>query len=163
MVMNLKQVFEFSGESVDIVYDMDLNDYELFNSNPFVSPVEIRGRVYNAAGVVTISYSVTFRLELSCDRCLTELERDFSYDFKEIIVNEENPENDNYIGALNYELDIDDLVTTDILLSLPHKILCKEDCKGLCFKCGADLNRTTCQCDTKEVDPRLAVLGELLK
>ena len=56
---------------------------------------------------------------------------------------------------------LDPLVTEDIFLSLPTKILCSEDCKGLCPKCGVNLNLGKCSCK-KEIDPRLAALKELL-
>lgn len=57
--------------------------------------------------------------------------------------------------------DLDELLREDILLSLPTKVLCKSDCKGLCPMCGADLNNGPCGCK-KPVDPRLAVLQDLL-
>ena len=60
-------------------------------------------------------------------------------------------------------MDLDDLVVSDILLSLPTKIICKEDCEGLCPSCGINRNVDTCECQKKQVDPRLAKLGELLK
>ena len=60
-------------------------------------------------------------------------------------------------------LDLDELLRADILLSLPSKILCKEDCKGLCSVCGADRNKQECHCEEKSVDPRLEILGDLLK
>lgn len=60
-------------------------------------------------------------------------------------------------------LDLDDLALSDILLALPVKNLCKEDCKGLCPVCGVNRNTETCECLKKQVDPRLEKLGELLK
>ena len=59
-------------------------------------------------------------------------------------------------------IDMDELVMTDVTLELPFQLLCREDCKGLCPVCGADLNETTCNCNTKQIDPRLEKLKMLL-
>ena len=58
--------------------------------------------------------------------------------------------------------DLDDIVTTTFVLSMDSKFLCREDCKGLCCRCGKDLNDGPCGCQP-DVDPRLAVLKQLLK
>ena len=59
-------------------------------------------------------------------------------------------------------LDLEDTVRTDVLLELPGKVLCSEDCKGLCCQCGKNLNEGSCTCEKKQIDPRLAVLSQLL-
>ena len=68
----------------------------------------------------------------------------------------------NHAGALVLnELDLDEVVTTAFVLAMDTTNLCSEDCKGLCAKCGADLNLGPCGC-RPEVDPRLAALAQLL-
>ena len=62
-----------------------------------------------------------------------------------------------------YRLDLADFVTNEIRLGIPMKVLCREDCKGLCPKCGHDLNEGPCGCDLREEDPRLEVLRSLLQ
>ena len=63
----------------------------------------------------------------------------------------------------NDTLDITDIVRENILAELPLKILCVEDCQGLCPKCGKNLNQGQCDCDLHEVDPRLAILATLME
>ena len=72
----------------------------------------------------------------------------------------ETPTDDDgdYIETPDYRLELDDLVLSDILLELPLKYLCSDDCKGLCERCGKNLNEGECDCKGKEIDPRLAVL-----
>ena len=70
---------------------------------------------------------------------------------------------DAYLTAPNGVLELDEIAGTDIQLSLPQALLCKEDCKGLCPYCGADLNTTICGCKPDDGDPRMAVLKNLLK
>ena len=60
-----------------------------------------------------------------------------------------------------YNLDVDQLVCNELLLSLPMKVLCREDCKGICNRCGTNLNLRTCTCDTRSLDPRMSVIQEI--
>ena len=73
----------------------------------------------------------------------------------------EDEENDDIILLENGEVDLEEVFTTAFVLAMEPKHVCSEDCKGLCPHCGADLNEGPCQC-RPEVDPRLAVLAQLL-
>lgn len=163
MILELKQIFEITGESQKIDYSLDLSQYELFSRHPFISPVIVRGEVSNKAGVVILTYTADYEMELCCDRCLEVFKRSFSNKNEEILVTELNTDNDEYIVVEDMKLDMDELCVSDILLSLPSKIVCNEDCKGLCSQCGTNLNQNECHCKKQEVDPRLQVLSELLK
>lgn len=163
MIIYLKQVFDIVDERLAIDYCIDLSQYELYFDKPFVSPVSVKGEVFNRAGIVTLTYTVSFVLKLSCDRCLDSFSRDFSFTINQILVTSLNTDNDEYILVEDSALDLDELVLSDILLNLPAKLLCSKDCKGLCQKCGINLNEQSCLCNKREVDPRLEVLGELLK
>lgn len=162
MIIELKQVFDIVDESIDIDYSMDLSQYELFDDKPFITPVYVKGAVLNHAGVVTLKYFIRFSLKLHCDRCLEVFEREFEFSFEEILVTSLNTDSDEYILIEDYKLLLDEIVLSDILLSLPSKLLCSEDCMGLCYKCGANLNQTSCLCKQTEVDPRLSILSQLL-
>lgn len=163
MVLELKQLFEIAGEVQTFKYELDLSGYELFSLHPFRSPVHVTGRVFNTAGVVELDYSVQFSMKLPCDRCTDEFQSDYAFSFRNTLVAQNAADRDEYIEVPDFRLDLDELALSDILLHLPSKFLCSEDCQGLCPKCGANRNRTPCQCSEKEIDPRLAVLGELLK
>lgn len=163
MSIDLQQLFEIVGEVMPVGYQLDLSEYELFGTCPFHTPVEVKGQIENKAGVVMLNADVDFVLRVNCDRCLDEFERAFHYSFEHILVTELNTDNDEYILVEQFQLDLDDLVLSDILLNLPSKLLCSEDCKGLCSHCGQNLNRGSCECKDSFVDPRFAVLGELLK
>lgn len=166
MSYDLKQLFEVVGEVQEIDYRLDLSEYELFGGKPFIRPVVVSGKIENRAGVVTLHYRADFTLRLQCDRCLDEFERDDHVSNEHVLVNKLNTDNDEYILLPDFVLDLDELVLDDILLYLPSKLLCSEDCKGLCEHCGQNLNHGSCDCcktAEKIVDPRLAALGELLK
>lgn len=99
-------------------------------------------------GKVHVEGSFSLEAAAPCDRCLTEVTVPVSVTFEEEIDVEET-------GA---ELDADELLYKEILMRWPMKILCKEECKGICMKCGKDLNEGDCGCDTFVPDPRMAAI-----
>ena len=83
-------------------------------------------------------------------------------DFSCVLAEEkEDEENEDIVLLEEGTVDAEDLARTAFILGMDTKTLCSEDCKGLCPRCGADLNLGPCSCK-KEVDPRLAVLAKLL-
>ena len=92
---------------------------------------------------------------------MTPIDQRFDYTFShKLIQSLEEEYNDDYIETPDLSLDLDELTSSDILLELPSKFLCKGDCQGLCQKCGHNLNLGDCGCNRKEVDPRLAILND---
>ena len=89
------------------------------------------------------------------------LDHTCNYRKAELRKNEED--NGDFIVLSGNLLDLDDLATSDILLELPSVVYCREDCKGLCPKCGTTLNEKDCGCVLKQPDPRLAILSEFFK
>ena len=79
MKLNLKQIFDIPGESTDVSYMMSLSDYELYGVKPFVTPISVKGKVNNQAGIVKFNFVTDFTLKLPCDRCLDIFERNINY------------------------------------------------------------------------------------
>lgn len=144
MIVQLKELFELVGESRDISCEITTEELEGISSYHFSGPIEVKGTVSNRAGIVTLSYNGRFSLDHTCDRCLKEFVGEYDYSFEHTLVRNCNGDNDEYVVCEDNTLDLNELAVSDILLSLPTKILCKEDCKGLCFVCGADLNESDC-------------------
>ena len=162
MIINLEPIFNIEGSSSEFDYELDLKDEPFDGTLPFTSPVRVKGRVGNHAGIVTISAQADFVLDICCDRCAKLLDYPVSISTEHTLVTSLNDEkNDELLLVNELRFDVDELVTDDIFLNLPNKFLCREDCKGLCPTCGKDLNEGSCGCK-KEVDPRLAVLQQLL-
>lgn len=163
MLLDLKELFVSDGAVKDVSYPLDMSAVEFGGGHPFCSPVEVAAHVENRSGMVTVSITVDFDFSASCDRCMTPVTRRFHYTFShQLIESLEEDYNDDYIEAPDLSLDPDDLVSSDILLELPSKFLCRGDCQGLCQKCGHNLNLGDCDCDKAEIDPRLESLKELL-
>ncbi len=144
MKINLKQLFSIVGESKDINCEIGADELSDIRGCSFASPVNVNGRIYNRAGVVYLEYSVDFVLSIICDRCLKELDRDYHFDFDHIVVPSISGDNDDYIVAEGESIELNEIALTDLLLQLPTKNLCKDDCKGLCMVCGCDLNVSQC-------------------
>ncbi|MBR7008891.1 MAG: DUF177 domain-containing protein [Ruminococcus sp.] len=146
MKIQLRQLFDIVGESVDIDYSIGLDELDGVSDRNFASPVVIKGKIVNRAGVVKLTYDAVASLDLVCDRCLEEFVREYRYSFEHILVASANSDDDMYVVCENDTLDMNGLAVSDILLQLPTKILCKQDCKGLCFSCGKNLNEGDCEC-----------------
>jgi uncharacterized protein len=95
-----------------------------------------------------------------CDRCLTEFEKDLSVDYRMTYVYNRNDAGEIdqdeiiVIHPSTNEIEIDEDVRQYILISVPLKLICKENCAGLCATCGKNLNYETCTCSEDEIDPR---------
>ena len=107
-----------------------------------------------------------FSLFIPCDRCLEFVKYPFHLIFEREL--DLNLTAEDRIAALEeqpylqgYNLDVDQLVRDELLLNLPMKVLCAEDCKGICNRCGANLNYETCGCDRSSPDPRMSVIQDI--
>ena len=128
-----------------------------------VSPVKVSGQVRNTGGLVELRYTAEFSYSKPCDRCLVPAEKQVEQAFVHTLaLSAENEDDDDIIIVAGYTLDLFSLVRDDILLEMPIKHLCSENCLGLCPICGQNLNEGSCGCKKEAVDPRMAVLDELL-
>lgn len=145
MKINLKQIFNIVGEKKDFSYEIAADEFSDIKGFSFGSAVSLNGKFYNRAGVVYLDYSAVCRLFHTCDRCLKEFSKDYDLSFDHIVVpSVSNEDNDDYIVADGESIELNEVALNDILLSLPTKVLCREDCKGLCMVCGCDLNESQC-------------------
>lgn len=164
MTLDLKRIFANDGERLDIAYMLDMTDFELSGNYPLNKPVKIDGFVENRASVVSINLSVMYEFSAPCDRCGIDTVHKHSVEISKLLATSlERQESDTIIEVPDMKLDVDELVYTEVVLSLPTKHLCKDSCKGICQKCGKDLNEGDCGCSEKEIDPRLSALADLLK
>ena len=100
----------------------------------------------------------------SCDRCGKLFNVDFSFEIIENLVQEQTLElKDDVILIEENKIDISQIIISNIIINMPMKFVCYDDCKGLCANCGANLNIEKCSCNKKEIDSRLSVLKSLLK
>lgn len=164
MLLGLSKIIDCPGGVVPFETTLDLGDLEVGGSRPFPQPIEARGQVRNTAGVLMLTGEVRAVLNGVCDRCCKSFRRDFVLPLEAVLVTKlesdtlEDPWTFELVGD---EADLDDILTTAVVLNLDSQLLCKPDCKGLCARCGRDLNDGPCGCQP-ERDPRLQVLEKLL-
>lgn len=102
----------------------------------FISPLHVQARAEKIKNAVLVKTTLDGRYTSFCSRCLKEIERDwagrFSFDFP--------------VDRNTEFIEMDEDIRQEVLLHLPQRILCQEDCQGLCPSCGADLNKESCKC-----------------
>ena len=130
--IELEPIFNNDGAKQPFDYSLDLSDFAYNGGFPFDKGVKVSGCVKNSTGIVTIEAKAEFTLNLNCDRCAECFSRSFSVPIEHTLVTEVNDEtNDELIVVDSFRYDLDPLVTEDIILYLPTKILCKENLEYL--------------------------------
>ena len=165
MLLGLSKIIDCPGACLPFSVSMDLSDLCYGVSYPVTEPVVASGTVRNTAGVLMMTGEITTCIHGTCDRCAAAFDRDIRFPLDVVLVTEmANEENeDEWVFPLEGDsADLDDIVRTVFVLNLDSKLLCKEDCKGLCHRCGKNLNDGPCNCQ-KELDPRFAALKQLLE
>ena len=165
MLLGLSKIIDSPGATVPFSTSVDLSDLCYGISYPVTEPVLTEGQVRNTAGVLMMTGSIRTTIHGTCDRCTNDFDRDIDFPLDVVLVTElANEENeDEWVFPLEGDsADLDDIVRTVFVLNLDSKLLCDEDCKGLCHRCGKNLNDGPCNCQ-KELDPRFAALKQLLE
>ena len=164
MRLGLSQIIDRPGESVSFSEVVDLSDLQYGTCFPVTEPVKASGTVRNTAGVLVMKGLITTCIHGVCDRCAAAFDREMELPIDAVLVTElANEENeDEWVFTLEGDsADLDEIVRTIFVLNMDSKLLCSEDCKGMCCRCGKNLNEGPCSCE-KEIDPRLAALKQLL-
>ena len=165
MLLGLSKIIDSPGASVPFSTSVDLSDLCYGICYPVTEAVVAEGTVRNTAGVLMMSGSIRTTIHGICDRCASPFDKEVYFPIDVVLVTEmANEENeDEWVFPLEGDsADLDDIVRTVFVLNLDSKLLCNEDCKGLCHRCGKNLNHGPCSCQ-KELDPRFAALKQLLE
>ena len=144
-------------------FDISLGSFPLTEERPLTLVLTNLGK-----DKLLIEGEFAVKAQIPCDRCLTEVEVPIDVSFEKEVDMKLSAEGriddlDETDFINGYNLDTVKLVYGELLVNWPMKILCKPDCKGICRKCGKNLNEVPCGCDTVELDPRMAVIAEIFK
>lgn len=125
-------------------------------------PISAELRAQSVVEGVLVTGRVEGTSELRCARCLTEFSAQLGLDVCELFAapGHEQASEDAYRVA-GTEMDLEPMLRDAIALALPLHPLCREDCKGICARCGTDLNAGSCECTEDDTDPRWAPLDAL--
>ncbi len=164
MMLDLSKIIDMPGASIDFSVSLDLSDLCFGSCYPLQTPIVAQGTVRNTAGVLMTTGEITAHLNAVCDRCASEYEQDIAYPLDVILVTEladEDHEDERTFPLIGNNADLDEIIRTVFILNMEPQFLCSDDCKGLCCRCGKNLNLGPCDCK-KEIDPRFAALQQLL-
>ncbi len=165
MMFDVSSVLKVEGESLSVGGKVSFSQDSLSGAGPFFhDDVRFSGAITNIGNVLEFKANVKGSFTVLCARCTKEMIKTFDIDFTEMLVNstDDVSDKDAVLVFEGHEIDLDDIIESNILVNLSLKYLCSEDCKGLCPVCGADRNVTDCGCGKDEIDPRMAGLKNLL-
>lgn len=152
------------GSQLPFSAEFDFSDMDFGNCRPAASPVLASGQVVNTAGVLLLDAEISATLNAVCDRCTKSFDRQITIPVHAVLEcdpESQQPDDLWTFTVVGNAVDLEDVIRTAFVFGIDNKMLCKPDCKGLCFRCGADLNLTQCTCKP-EPDSRFAVLQQLL-
>lgn len=164
MIVSLSKLRGGSDDFIDFDYNIDLTDEEVNFYHPFKEPVRICGSITDKSEVIRLAGTIETTVHAQCARCNAavnyEKAVDISFSLAYSVQNEDS--NDIYIIE-SEDIELDDIFVPELLMDMEMAVYCAEDCKGLCPKCGKNLNDGDCGCVHKEIDPRLYKLAQWLE
>ena len=135
----------------------------------FAKPWDVRGTLANVGGaVIQFDAEVHTEVHMTCSQCMRDVLLPLHITVRQRFAPEQNPDGDpaetedDVVRFNGYRIDLQETVAEEVRLAIPMKVLCREDCKGLCPSCGKDLNEGPCGCRHEETDPRWDALKGLL-
>lgn len=168
MLINLFNILSQDGkeESLSIPIAMETyhyqgKDYRIVQKEPVKLHLLHKGNK-----VVELTGSTDMKIQIPCARCLDPVDVPFAISFEyEMDLKQTAEEREADLNEMSFledmNLDTEQLISSEILVNWPIRVLCKDDCQGICSHCGVNLNRETCDCDTSELDPRMAAIRDI--
>ena len=169
MLINLSDVLSEHHKPIDQVVSVEMTEIETALGNmPIIEKNDAHIVVKHVKQKeLVIDGECKLVLEIPCDRCLEPVAIEFNLEFSKNIdlaadeYQVDELDEKNYIDG--YNLDVDKLLYNEMLIGWPMKILCSDDCKGICNVCGQNLNKGTCNCEDTSLDPRMSVIRDVFK
>lgn len=166
MKINISEIL--SNPSVvkdfEVVPDMETLDLKRA-SYPVTQKAPVKLTIRKAEDKIRITGKTEIRLIIPCDRCLDDVELTFPVEIDRHVNPDIEADGIDDVDEQSFMdgcmLDVDRLVTDEVVVALPSKVLCKDDCKGLCSVCGTNLNHSNCDCDRFVPDPRMAAIQDI--
>lgn len=165
MCIDLSALYDEAVLSLQVEKELQKDSLEINGRKiKFVGPIKYEGDIYKAQGDKLLHINITYKYEEACGRCLELFIKEGNSVLTGRLVKkvDEVPRDgeDDLIYYVGEKLDLTEDIMSMVILSLPMKPLCDEECKGLCPKCGANHNKEECNCVVEDIDPRLAKLKD---
>ena len=141
--MRFLDINDFSRRDGDtLLFDEPV---DLSSETPSFSQVRLCGKLRNIVGVMTFRATVSGVCHAVCDRCLEPAVLSLETELKTVITLSASEDESVYVE--NGKIDLQRTAYDALVLALPTQVLCREDCRGLCFTCGKNLNDGDCDCN----------------
>lgn len=162
------QVYHIEGKEESDIGNLKSDLFEI------VGPIDYKGDVFKVDGCNLIQLDIFFKYISKCDRCLQPTALDIKSSLSGRLVESDKNSYRDDIEDESYDMEDEEIIYYDkdifdpkeyilsqVIASLPMKILCGNNCKGICLNCGVDLNRESCDCVIDSIDPRFEKLKNL--
>lgn len=169
MIVDLQTI-----KDTEILFDFELKSDEIdleSDEAKLKNEIKVEGSLKKGIAQTDVKGNIGAMIEIECSRCLQMAEQPLEFPFSAVFVTPENYTNEKEAELKADDLDVSiteddtidlkELVREQILLAIPVQVFCREECRGLCQKCGANRNLINCDCEEKEIDPRWQGLREL--
>lgn len=166
MTIDVSAILKEIGGRIDINGEVKLSDTDFLGEMyRFDEPVSVKGHVSNTGKSLILKAECTGHVTTNCARCMRDIIVPVCFGVDENLVQDDGnvSADDDVILFEDVKIDIDDIIANNFLMNVEGKYLCKEDCKGLCQTCGADLNEGDCGCCHDTIDPRWASLIDIME
>ncbi|MEN6313655.1 MAG: DUF177 domain-containing protein [Clostridiaceae bacterium] len=160
MKVNISDILRVNGASIEL---------DFVEAPPVNEPAEgylldgelsFSGRLTNVNGIIQLKGVLKAVYKSECYRCLKTVKKALELEIDESFTGNADTEESGMYCFEGKVLDIGKAFNDNIILNLPMKILCSDDCKGLCMKCGTNLNEVQCGCSKDDIEPRLEDLNK---
>ena len=161
MRVDISQLFGQRGKSIPLDLSIDINDTEGYpDVVGFQEPVIIKGNLTNIDDIIVLDAKAKTVINVSCSRCLAPVNVKLDFELHEMFSKTGNI--DEEIAAVTEDsIDLYPYVRNEVFENIPMKVVCSDDCKGLCSSCGKNLNEGDCNCDTSYINPKFNSLRAL--
>lgn len=164
MKINISDLISKKSDEIQVNEKVVLNNINRGGDIFYLKdPVEVKGKVFRVDKDIIFSGLLETIVQTECSRCLNNVLKDIRISFDENVCDENTIREDADILLIDECIDLKEFSEKLLILKLPMKFLCSEDCKGLCLQCGTNLNNSNCNCEKEDIDIRLIKLKELLK
>ena len=161
MLLDLRELITNAAASLPFRLELEEDRLDFPAVKEYLNPPLAEGVITKEADILHMRGTVTADMLCVCDRCGQEFESTKETAVDVVLVEGEDEDNPGVFPLQGTEIDAQDVLATCFILDMETRFLCREDCKGLCARCGKNLNLGPCGCG-KEIDPRFAVLEQLL-
>ena len=168
MQIHLSDIIDSEGKTIQLNPELELDKISFqMGEFPILDKTPVELQISNTGNkVLELKGHGSIHVGIPCDRCLEQVSVEIPYDIERKLDMKQSDndrvadldENDYLTGI---DLDVDRLVYLEVLMSWPLKVLCKEDCKGICSRCGKNLNNGSCKCADEPKDPRMAAISDI--